>query len=70
MLTIQFSHIIARISILVLVNHVKLASRNIFTKVPVKCLFMARFSKLKVLQKAGTLLDTCKLVLESESILC
>ncbi len=42
--------------------------QHIFPKVPVKCLFVVRFSQFKVLQKAGTLLDTFGL--ESESSLC
>ncbi len=33
----------------------------IFTNMPVNCLFMVQFSKLKVLQKADTLLDTSRL---------
>ncbi len=38
-------------------------NQHIFTKVHVKCLFMIRFSKLNILQKAGTLLDISWLVL-------
>ncbi len=40
--------------------------QHIFTKVPVKCLFMVQYSKLKVPQKAGTLLDKSRL--ESENL--
>ncbi len=32
--------------------------QHIFTKLPVKCSIMVLFSKLKLLQKAGQLLDT------------
>ncbi len=35
--------------------------QHIFTKVHLKCLFMIRFSKLKLVQNAGKLLYTSKL---------